>query len=434
MTAKFEAFDIPGARVYHGNALPYGLEVKSSLLDGAKVSTPDAIAALRALSESGEVQRLLDRHGAVLIRGVGDPSAQTFSDLAYAAEEPRGTYPYVQIGLAGKRTPVAKNIWTANEGSPLTRFYQHNEVLLSIGQWWRRKLISNDDKYSRYTRFPTNIHFYCVKKAPKGRGRFIICLQVFRWLAIGGATPIAHSANVYEKVLEEIPELVSEVEKRGLGMKMVFRAPGNEGKQNQFNWAGEHSFGQEFQLGDDLETKKSKVEKQVRRLTDDFRWLEDDTLELTQHIPGKLKCPEGVDSKLTQGLGLRRVPGSQKPVWFNGLVGRHGITRDIGALEHPHIGRDGMTCKFLFPFLVPVPGYWFFQDLPCVYGDGTPIPRAYLDKLIDVIDKEEIFLTLEEGDILLVDNFQVSHGREPWEGERQILVSMWDGAAPSTAY
>lgn len=73
-------------------------------------------------------------------------------------------------------------------------------------------------------------------------------------------------------------------------------------------------------------------------------------------------------------------------------------------------------------------------DLPCVYGDETPIPRKYLDKLIDVIDKEEISLVLEEGDLLLVDNFQVSHGREPWEGDRQILVSMWDGAAPIAAY
>jgi hypothetical protein len=62
-----------------------------------------------------------------------------------------------------------------------------------------------------------------------------------------------------------------------------------------------------------------------------------------------------------------------------------------------------------------------------VYGDETPIPREHLDKLIEVIDKEEIYLTLEEGDIL-VDNFQVSHGREPWEGDRLVLVSMWEGA------
>lgn len=69
-----------------------------------------------------------------------------------------------------------------------------------------------------------------------------------------------------------------------------------------------------------------------------------------------------------------------------------------------------------------------------MYGDGTPIPRKYLDKLIAVIDDEEILVTLEEGDLLLLDNFQVSHGRQPWEGERKILVSMWDGAAPVKAY
>lgn len=134
MTVNVEPFQVPGGRTYNGNALPYGLEARNSNGDGGQPSASDSIAALRALSEAGEVQRLLDRHGAILIRGVGNPSAQTFSDLAHAAEEPRKTYPYVQIGLAGKRTPVAKNVWTANEGSPTTRFYQHNEVRFPLGE------------------------------------------------------------------------------------------------------------------------------------------------------------------------------------------------------------------------------------------------------------------------------------------------------------
>ncbi|KAK1852231.1 taurine catabolism dioxygenase [Colletotrichum chrysophilum] len=366
MAIEIETFEVPGARTYFGNTLPYGLQVKQT--GTATPAVEDTAAALRKLGESGKLQELLERHGAVLVRGTGHPSADTFAKLVGAAEEGRGSHPHVQIGLAGKRTPLAENVWTANEGSPLTRFYQHNEAYAV--------------QYSRYTRFPSNIHFYCVKKAPKG-----------------GATPIANSANVFEKVQAEIPELVEQVHKRGLGMKMVFRAPGNEAKVNSFNWAGEHSFGQELVPGDDEATTRQKVEKQVRKLTDDFNWQEDGTLELTQHIPG-----------------IWRLPASGRPVWFNGLVGRHGITRDIGALDPPHIGRDGMTY------------------VPCVYGDETPIPRHLLDKLIDVIDKEEISLVLEEGDLLLVDNFQVSHGREPWEGDRQILVSMWDTSIPIVAY
>lgn len=173
-------------------------------------------------------------------------------------------------------------------------------------------------QYSRYTRFPSNIHFYCVKKAPKG-----------------GATPIAHSANIYEKVAAAIPELIEGVHARGLAMKMVFKAPGQEVQVNPFNWAGIYSFGQELQDGDDAATTRAKVEKQVRRLTDDFTWQPDNSLEVVQHIPG-----------------LRRDPANQRPTWFNGLVGRHGMTRDIGALEPPHVGRDGMTCKSFFFLLL----------------------------------------------------------------------------------
>jgi len=69
-------------------------------------------------------------------------------------------------------------------------------------------------------------------------------------------------------------------------------------------------------------------------------------------------------------------------------------------------------------------------DLPCDYGDGTPIPREYLEKLEEIVDQLEINLSLDEGDLLLADNFQVSHGRRPWKGKRRILVSMWEGAPP----
>ncbi|KAJ3948560.1 uncharacterized protein N0V96_002817 [Colletotrichum fioriniae] len=344
MTVELQTFEVPGARTYFGHALPYGLQVKSNDTSSSAPPVAESAAALRALGESGRLQDLLEKHGAVLIRGAGNPSAETFSKLVGAAERGRGSYPHVQIGLAGKRSPLADNVWTANEGSPTTRFYQHNE-------------------------------------------------------AVGGATPIASSANVFEKVQAAIPELVEEISKRGLGMKMVFRAPGNEAKVNQFNWAGEHSFGQELTPEDDEATTRQKVEKQVRKLTSDFKWNEDGSLELTQHIPG-----------------IRRLPASGRPVWFNGLVGRHGITRDIGALDPPYMGRDGMTY------------------LPSVYGDDIEIPRRLLDKLIGVIDKEEISLVLEEGDLLLVDNFQVSHGREPWDGDRQILVSMWDSPIPIGKY
>jgi hypothetical protein len=129
MSVEFEAFEVPGARTYYGNALPFGLQVKSqSSGNGDAPSVSDSTAALRALAESGKMNELLDRHGAVLVRGIGHPSPETFSEVINAIEEGRGSHPYEQIGLAGKRNIKAKNVWSANEGAPTTRFYQHNEV------------------------------------------------------------------------------------------------------------------------------------------------------------------------------------------------------------------------------------------------------------------------------------------------------------------
>ncbi|CAG9986564.1 unnamed protein product [Clonostachys byssicola] len=129
---------------------------------------------------------------------------------------------------------------------------------------------------------------------------------------------------------------------------MIFRAPGNERLHNGFNWTGKFSFGQGILPDDDEATRKAKVEKQVHRLTSDFKWNDD---------------------------GLRRDPDSGRPTWFDGLVGPRGITKNVGALYPPHISRDGMAYLY------------------CGYG---PIPQKYLNKLIKVIDKEETHLPLEE--------------------------------------
>ncbi|KAJ5719088.1 Clavaminate synthase-like protein [Penicillium malachiteum] len=315
MAVTFEPFTVAGSQHIHGEIFPYGLQVQQNNNGDASIpAVNDSVSALAQSAESGHLSELLRKHGAIVVSGVGHPSGESFSKLINAIERGRGSVPHVQIGLAGKRTVVAEN-------------------------------------YSRYTRFPANIHFYCQRKALEG-----------------GETPIAHSALVFEKVQESIPDLVQNVHECGLAMKMVFRAPGNEGTGNEFNWAGKYSFGQEFQPGDDRATQKAKVEVQVQKLTHDFRWTDDDTLELTQYS------------------------------WYS-----------------------TNTSKWT-------------SELPCDYGDGTPIPREYLEKLDKILNELEVNLALDEGDMLLVDNFQISHGRKPWKGERKILVSMWEGAAPIQGY
>jgi alpha-ketoglutarate-dependent taurine dioxygenase len=66
------------------------------------------------------------------------------------------------------------------------------------------------------------------------------------------------------------------------------------------------------------------------------------------------------------------------------------------------------------------------DELPrnAFYGDGSPIDDALLAEIRRVYEEAAHRFFWQKGDVLLVDNFLVSHGREPFSGPRQILVAM----------
>ncbi|KAK0456779.1 hypothetical protein EV421DRAFT_1754668 [Armillaria borealis] len=226
----FVPLELPNARYFHGKAFPRSSQL--SVEEGAKLT------------------RLLQDHGAVVFRGFGHASAETFSKLVIAAEEARGNKPFEQIGLAGKRLTKAPEVFSANEGPRTRRFYQHNE-------------------YARYTHFPGFIHFYATVTADEG-----------------GESPIANSLEIYERVKEELPEFVEELAKRGLTMRQVYPPAGhNRGNGNYFDWTQEYCFGQKILPEDDEPTRRLKAEEQARRLTPHFKWLDDGSLEVIQDVP-----------------------------------------------------------------------------------------------------------------------------------------------------
>ncbi len=68
------------------------------------------------------------------------------------------------------------------------------------------------------------------------------------------------------------------------------------------------------------------------------------------------------------------------------------------------------------------------EDLPrnAYYGDGSPLEEEMLEHIREAFRSETISFPWQAGDVLLVDNMLVAHGRNSFQGPRKVLVAMTD--------
>lgn len=66
------------------------------------------------------------------------------------------------------------------------------------------------------------------------------------------------------------------------------------------------------------------------------------------------------------------------------------------------------------------------EDMPysVCFADGEPIDKDTLETISDASDSATRRFDWKPGDLLLLDNIRFSHGREPFTGERKVLVAM----------
>ena len=58
------------------------------------------------------------------------------------------------------------------------------------------------------------------------------------------------------------------------------------------------------------------------------------------------------------------------------------------------------------------------------YGDGSPIEDSVMAEIGETYEQAKISFSWEKGDMLMLDNMLVAHGRNPYVGPRKILVAM----------
>jgi len=60
------------------------------------------------------------------------------------------------------------------------------------------------------------------------------------------------------------------------------------------------------------------------------------------------------------------------------------------------------------------------------YGDSSVIPDTEMSKVRKVIWKNMVAYEWKKGDIIILDNQRVSHGRLPFTGNRKVVCAWGD--------
>jgi alpha-ketoglutarate-dependent taurine dioxygenase len=155
----------------------------------------------------------------------------------------------------------------------------------------------------------------------------------------------------------------------------------------------------------------------VRNYNDGFGLRWQDVFQTTDPAEVEAYCRDNaieVEWKAKQRLRTRQVraalavhPRTGEKVWFN-----HAAFFHVSSLE-PEI-RTSLVAE-LGEAELPYNTY---------YGDGTPIEPEALDQIRQAYRDETVRFAWQRGDVLLLDNMTIAHGREPYTGERRIIVGM----------
>jgi alpha-ketoglutarate-dependent taurine dioxygenase len=117
-------------------------------------------------------------------------------------------------------------------------------------------------------------------------------------------------------------------------------------------------------------------------------WLEGDRLRTRQVRPA-----------------IARHPVTGEEVWFNQahIFHTYSLGREVDEEMEELFGPDG-------------------RPVHASYGDGERITPEDLDEVYRAYDACAYAFPWQEGDVLLADNMLMSHGRNPFKGEREVVV------------
>ena len=184
----------------------------------------------------------------------------------------------------------------------------------------------------------------------------------------GGATPICRSDWLLERLADEAPGFVAACREKGVRYSQTMPA------------ADDLASGQGRSWGSTLSAdSRLAAETKLAKLGYEWQWQADDALSVTTPVlPAIRRLEDGSHS------------------FFNQLIAAFFGWKD--ARNH---GQKVIS-----------------------FGDGSSIDSDAMAMAVAMAEELTVDLQWQQGDVALVDNLRVMHGRRPFEGERRVLASL----------
>ena len=184
----------------------------------------------------------------------------------------------------------------------------------------------------------------------------------------GGATPICRSDILLDRLRQKAPNFVAMCLAKGVRYSQTMPLHDDLGSGQGRSWASTLS----AQAQADAEAKLTK-------LGYTWSWQADQSLSVTTPV-----------------LPAIRELADGRSVFFNQLIAAFRGWKDARNSGEKSIS----------------------------FGDGTAIEHTDMAVAIELADELSFDILWQTGDVALVDNFLVMHGRRPFQGTRKVLASL----------
>lgn len=184
----------------------------------------------------------------------------------------------------------------------------------------------------------------------------------------GGATPVCRSDWLAVRLRETDPQFHQNLATKGVRYTNSMPGSDDAGSGQGRSWRS--TLGVEDRAG---------AEARLESLGYAWKWLDADVLKVT-----------------TPALPALRMLDDGREVFFNQLIAAFR-----GWSDSRNTASKSVT-----------------------FGDGTPLPEDAMARVVALADEFTRDLAWQAGDVALLDNFTVMHGRRPFAGKRRVLASL----------